>query len=91
MSDALWGGLIDEAGDVAGAAFRWMGERDRAKYETQAAQAWAQSYATAAPAIAAGQVATATTIQAQQNRLLIAGMAILAVVVLFRIRPTANN
>lgn len=87
----MWESLFEEAGDLGTAAFQWMGARDRARYESDAAKAWANAYASAAPAIAAGQAATATTIAAQQSRLMLAGFAILAVVVLFRIRPTANG
>ena len=83
--------LIGEAGDIGQAAFAWMGQRDAAKYNARSEQAWAAAYAQAAPAIASAQGATAVTVSAQQSRLMLAGFAILAVVVLFRIRPTANG
>lgn len=83
--------VIDEVGGLGQSAFRWMGERDRARYSRDEARAWADAYATAAPAIAQAQAAGATAIGAGRDKLLIAGFAILAVVVLFRVRPTANG
>jgi hypothetical protein len=87
-----WGNnLIDEAGDIGQAVFAWMGQRDQAKYGARTAEAWAAAYAQAAPSIAQAQAAGAVSVSAQQSRLMLAGFAILAVVVLFRIRPTANG
>lgn len=90
-----WGdvaqGGFDLLGNLGQSAFRWMGERDRARFARDEARAWADAYSTAAPAIAQAQ-ADALVFQSQgRDKLLLAGFAILAVVVLFRVRPTANG
>lgn len=72
-------------------AFQWLSARDRAQFEAEAAHAWAGAYREAAPAIAQAQVSGAVLTSAGRDKLLLAGAAILAVVVLFRIRPTANG
>ena len=81
-------GLI---GNLGQSAFQWMGARDRAKYSAREAEAWAAAYASAAPSIAQAQVAGAVMTSQGRDKLLLAGFAVLAVVVLFRIRPTANG
>jgi len=86
-----WGQGLGAVTSLGTAAFQWMSARDRARYEAENQQAWAESYAQAAPAIAASQSASAFGIAVGRDKLLIAGFAILAVVVLFRIRPTANG
>ena len=83
-----WLGTV---GSLGNSAFNWMSSRDQARYSAQEAEAWAAAYAAAAPSVAAAQTAGAVSISAGRDKLLIAGFAILAVVVLFRIRPTANN
>ena len=87
----MWEGLLQGGIGLGQSAFQWMGQRDAARYSAQEAEAWANAYAAAAPSIAAAQTAGAVTVAAGRDKLLIAGFAILAVVVLFRIRPTANN
>lgn len=82
---------IDELGGLGQAAFRWMGARDQAKYARDEARAWADAYREAAPAIAQAQSAGAVAQSVGRDKLLIAGFAILGVVVLFRVRPTANG
>jgi len=84
-------GILASVGGISGQAFSWMGERDRAKYSAREAEAWAAAYAAAAPSVAQAQTAGAVMISSGRDKLLLAGAAILAVVVLFRIRPTANN
>lgn len=83
--------LIDEFGGIGQAAFRWMGARDQARYARDEARAWADAYREAAPAIAQAQGQAAVAQSVGRDKLLIAGFAILAVVVLFRVRPTANG
>ena len=91
MSDWSWDNAVDELGGLGQSAFRWLGERDRARYSRDEARAWADAYARALPAVAQAQVAGAVITSQGRDKLLLAGAAILAVVVLFRIRPTANG
>lgn len=89
---ALFGdSFLSTAGTLGGQAFGWLGERDRARYQAQVGQAWASAYAAAAPGVAAAQGAAAVAQSQGRDKLFLAGFAILAVVVLFRIRPTANG
>lgn len=91
MLQELFGTTAPAFGAVGESAFRWMSERDRAKYEAewrtiQAAQAGqiAQAYGNAS----AAQVAIT---QASSQRTMTALIVMAAVLILFRIRPTANN
>ena len=89
--ESLLGAPASEFQDIGTAAFQWLGARDRAKYEAS----WREIQATQAGEIARayGQASVAQTAitQAQSNRTFTALLVVGMIVILFRIRPTANN
>ena len=64
------GGLV---GNLGGSAFRWMSDRDQARYGAQQAAAYADAAARVAEAQAAYGFGAAALSQASQQRLLILG------------------
>ena len=91
MLEGLFGGTVDEFADVGRGAFAWLSERDRARYEAQ----WRTEQARQAGAVAAayGQAsAAAAAVQARSSeRTMVALLVMAGVLILFRIRPTAND
>lgn len=87
----FFGGTEDEFAGVANSAFRWMATRDQARYDAQWRTEQARHAAEVARAYGETSAAQVAITQANQSRTTIIIMAVLAVVVLFRIRPTAND
>lgn len=69
MLDAL-GGVV---GGLGNSAFRWMSDRDQARYGAQEAAAYAEAAARVAEAQAAYGFGSAALSQASQQRLLLLG------------------
>lgn len=85
--DDAWTGV----GNLAGAGFGYLTAAAQARSQAEAARYQAQAEAARAEAQYAASVTTGYFATSSQNRLLIAGMIVAAIVVLFRIRPTANS
>lgn len=87
----ILGAPANEFEGIGNAAFAWMSARDRAKYERE----WRSIQATQAGEIARayGQasVAQVAITQAQSNRTFTALLVVGMILILFRIRPTAND
>jgi hypothetical protein len=77
--------------DLGSSAFRWMGERDRAKAEANWRAIQATQAADIARAYGAASVAQTAITQAQSNRTFTALLVVGMILILFRIRPTAND
>lgn len=87
----ILGSTASEFTGVGEAALRWMSERDRAKYEADWRRIQATQAADIARAYGAASVAQTAITQAQSNRTFTALLVVAGLLILFRIRPTAND
>ena len=85
------GAPANEFSGIGEAAFRWMGESARAKYEADWRRIQATQAADIARAYGAASVAQTAITQAQSNRTFTALLVVGMILILFRIRPTAND
>ena len=87
----ILGAPATEFSGIGEAAFRWMGEKERAKYEADWRRIQATQAADIARAYGAASVAQTAITQAQSNRTFTALLVVGMILILFRIRPTAND
>lgn len=87
----ILGAPASEFTGIGEAAFRWMGESTRAKYEADWRRIQATQAADIARAYGAASVAQTAITQAQSNRTFTALLVVAGLLILFRIRPTAND
>lgn len=91
MLQDFFGTTAPVFGDVASSAFNWMTERDKAKYEAEWRRIQAMQAADIAAAYGAASTAQVAITQATSQRTMTALLVVAAVLILFRIRPTAND
>jgi hypothetical protein len=91
MLEEFFGDTADDVAGVAGSAFRWMSERDRARYEAQWRTAQAQQAGAVAAAYGASSAASVAITSAASQRTTTIIMIMAVVLILFRIRPTGNG
>lgn len=89
--EEVLGAPATEFTGIGEAAFRWMGAKDRAKYEAEWRLMQASQAGEIARAYGSASVAQTAITQAQSNRTFTALLVVGMILILFRIRPTAND
>jgi hypothetical protein len=89
--EEVLGAPATEFTGIGEAAFAWMGAKDRAKYESEWRLMQASQASEIARAYGSASVAQTAITQAQSNRTFTALLVVGMILILFRIRPTAND
>jgi hypothetical protein len=87
----ILGAPATEFTGIGEAAFAWMSAKDKAKYEREWRLMQASQAAEIARAYGSASVAQTAITQAQSNRTFTALLVVGMILILFRIRPTAND